>query len=288
MSCSRYEKRFSRVIAYLHNNLAQELDLNQLADIACMSPYHWHRIYSSYFAESIVATVKRLRLQKAADLLAKTKLKIGYIGELSGYPNLQSFTRIFSSVYGMPPARYRLHGSHTQFELSTDLNMSTERRNLAMFPVQIQQSSGHTLLGVAHQGAYMGISQAFDHLSGLVATRRLYQAGAHLIGVYVDDPSRVAQEDLRSYACITVTPEIQISHALSPLHAVFIVAGKYAVLRYQGPYSDMQAAYQWLFGVWLPNSGEEAADSPAFEDYINNPRDTLPPDLLTDIYLPLL
>ena len=63
--------------------------------------------------------------------------------------------------------------------------------------------------------------------------------------------------------------------------------GRYAVLNYKGPYSDMQAVYQWLYGSWLPASGQEADDAPVFEEYLNNPRDTAPTELLTDIYLPL-
>jgi AraC family transcriptional regulator len=47
------------------------------------------------------------------------------------------------------------------------------------------------------------------------------------------------------------------------------------------------AAYDWLYGQWLPSSGREAADAPVFEDYLNSPRDTLPTELRTDIYLPL-
>lgn len=49
----------------------------------------------------------------------------------------------------------------------------------------------------------------------------------------------------------------------------------------------MRAGYQWLYGEWLVRSGLEPADAPVFEEYLNNPRDTAPSDLLTDIYLPL-
>ena len=50
----------------------------------------------------------------------------------------------------------------------------------------------------------------------------------------------------------------------------------------------MRSAYQWLYGQWLVQSGREVADSPVFEGYLNNPRDTAPEQLLPDIYLPLL
>ena len=72
----------------------------------------------------------------------------------------------------------------------------------------------------------------------------------------------------------------------APLEYAQIAGGQYAVLRHKGPYADMKAAYQWLY-EWLPQSGREAANVPAFEEYLNTPRDTAPAELLTDIFLPL-
>jgi len=275
-----YERRFRRVVDYLHENLERELDLNLLAEIACMSPYHWHRIYQSFCGESLAATVKRLRLQRAANLLVKTAQSIAQIASASGYHNVQSFTRIFSSVYGMPPARYRKHGSHRQFFAAQLIRSET------MFPVQIQEVKAMSLVGVAHRGNYMGISQSFDQLIGIAGARQLFGPDSQMIGIYLDDPAIVAEAECRSFACLSVSAEQQ-AQAQAPLEACHIQAGPYAVLQYQGPYSDMQGAYQWLFGVWLPASGYEAADVPVFEAYLNNPRDTAPVDLKTAIYLAL-
>jgi AraC family transcriptional regulator len=49
----------------------------------------------------------------------------------------------------------------------------------------------------------------------------------------------------------------------------------------------MRAAYEWLYGTWLVQSGREAADAPVFEEYLNNPKETAPADLHTEICLPL-
>ena len=64
-------------------------------------------------------------------------------------------------------------------------------------------------------------------------------------------------------------------------------AGRHAVLTFTGPYAGLQAAYDQLFGIWLPQSGETPADSPVFEVYLNSPMDTAPTDLVTEICLPL-
>jgi hypothetical protein len=77
---------------------------------------------------------------------------------------------------------------------------------------------------------------------------------------------------------VTVSPPVSVAH---------LRGGEYAVLRHRGPYSDMRAAYEWLYGTWLVQSGRDAADAPVFEEYLNSPKDTPPAELLTEICLPL-
>jgi AraC family transcriptional regulator len=93
------------------------------------------------------------------------------------------------------------------------------------------------------------------------------------------------ESQLHSRAGLSLPPD---SGAPQPPLEHFTLGGSWcAVLRHQGPYATMRAAYQWLYGQWLVQSGYEAADSPVFEEYLNNPRDTPPEQLLSDIYLPL-
>jgi AraC family transcriptional regulator len=61
-----------------------------------------------------------------------------------------------------------------------------------------------------------------------------------------------------------------------------------AVMRYTGPYSEIEAAYQWLLSEWLPSSGEETRDFPIWEEYLNDPKTTPAAELQTRIYLPLV
>ena len=49
----------------------------------------------------------------------------------------------------------------------------------------------------------------------------------------------------------------------------------------------MRAAYDWLFGVWLPESGYELRDAPILEAYLNDPSQTAPAELLSEILLPI-
>lgn len=273
-----YQERLSRVVAFIHDHLDEEIDLNRLADVACLSPYHWHRIYHAINGETITATVRRLRLHRAAGLLANTAMAIETIAEKSGYGSAAAFTRAFSADYGMPPAQYRNEGAHATFlaQMSAD--------NGVAFDVTIQELPAMRLAALDHTGCYMQIGKAFEPLYGWFASRGLLNAATRSIGVYYDDPFSVAEESLRSRAGLTVDPAFRCE---APLIETDIAAGRHAVLRHKGPYATMRAAYQWFYGAWLTQSGEEVADAPVFEEYLNSPRETAPADLLTDIYLPL-
>ena len=273
-----YEARLRRVSAHINEHLDEELDMERLADIACLSSYHWHRIYRAIYGETAAATVKRLRLHRAAGDIVETDLSVGEIAKRSGYPNVQSFNRIFKAVYGMPPARYRKEGSHKLFE--------TNRGKAShMFDIQIRNIPDISLVGVAHQGSYMQIGKAFEQLFGTLYARGQARPDMRMIGVYLDDPDIVAEDKLRSLACVSAEAT---TPAVAPLERRDISGGDYAVLRHRGPYAEMHKAYHWLYGEWLPRSGRQLRDAVMFEEYLNNPRDVAPSELLTDIHMPLV
>ncbi|RWX15324.1 AraC family transcriptional regulator [Rhizobium hidalgonense] len=273
-----YESRLRRVSAYIHDHLDEELDMERLAQIACLSSYHWHRIYRAIYGETLAATVKRLRLHRAAGEIVRTELAVSEIAKRSGYPNLQSFNRIFKLAYGMPPARYRKEGSHTAFQ------PSPYGKTKAMFDVTIREIAPTELIGVAHTGSYMEIGKAFETLFGTLYARSLARPDMRMIGVYLDDPDIVPAEQLRSIACVTGSADLP---AEAPFERRTIEGGDYAVLRHKGPYADMYKAYQWLYAEWLPKSGRQLKDSVMFEEYLNNPRDVPPTELMTNIHMPL-
>jgi AraC family transcriptional regulator len=275
---TNYEERLGRVTAYIHDHLDEELDLNRLAEVACLSPHHWHRIYHAIHGETIAATVKRLRLHRAAGYLANSAMPVEEIAARSGYKNLQSFTRIFGSVYGLPPAQYRRNGSHTGFQ------QAQRERSADMYEVTIKQLPDMKAVGVDHRGSYMEIGRAFEALFGWLGARGLIAPDMRMAGLFYDDPSSVPEAGLRSRGCVIVGKMLPVE---APAVATAIAGGSYGVLRHKGPYADMRAAYQWLYGTWLLQSGREIADRPILEEYLNDPRDTPPAELLTDICLPL-
>jgi hypothetical protein len=58
-SLSEYEKRMHRVLEYIDKHLDQPLDLGTLAEVAHFSPFHFHRLFSAWMAETLGDYLRR-------------------------------------------------------------------------------------------------------------------------------------------------------------------------------------------------------------------------------------
>ena len=67
-----YQARLDRVVDHIYAHLDEDISPEGLAEVACLSSYHWHRIYVAMRGETIGATIRRLRLLRAADRLANS------------------------------------------------------------------------------------------------------------------------------------------------------------------------------------------------------------------------
>jgi AraC family transcriptional regulator len=273
-----YSQRIGRVISYIHDHLDEEIGLDVLADIACMSPFHWHRIYTAMQGETVAATVRRLRMVRAADWLANTDALVASIAKRAGYTTSEAFGRAFRGAYGQPPESYREDGSHARFKAAN------RQVDATGFPVTIELLADQRCAAVSHFGSYMLISKAMGQVFDRLGSAGLLNERPQMIGVYFDDPDSVPVDQLRSKACVPVDQSVLLP---AMIEDVMLSGGAYAKLRYEGPYADMVDAYRWLLGVWLPQSGHQAANKPIFEAYLNSPAEVPPTELLTDICLPL-
>lgn len=275
---SQYEKRILRVLRYIHENPAEDLSLDVLAEIAAMSRFHWHRVFHAMTGETCAQAVRRLRLFRAARWLAHMDWSIEKIATRVGYSNIDSFSRAFREEYGTSPGLFRQQGKPSS---PTQLILKEQTK---MFDVKITEAPARRLAALEHTGPYTGLGAIFARLTQTATTQNLWPQIEAVIGIHYDDPNVVSEEKLRAHAGIALPQSVQIPDGLEEVH---LVGGKYAVLQFKGDYEGIKVSYDHLFGKWLPNSGEEPADAPSYELYLNDPAETPVEELLTEIYLPL-
>lgn len=272
-----YESRILRVLSYIHDNPGGDMSLDRLADVAAMSRFHWHRVFHAMTGETCAQAVRRVRLHHAATMLLRTDHPIKQVAVACGYSNEVSFARAFAETYKLRPTAFRTSGRR----LPPFSN--AKPGEFPMYPITTRTEPARRLAMLPHKGAYDKIGKSFETFVAMCQSRNLWPQIGSVIGVYFDDPEVIAEADLTSLAGAEWLGQ-DIPEGMQEHH---LTGGKTAVLTYKGPYSGIGTAYQTLFGDWLPKSGEEPADMPCYEIALNNPYDTAPDDLLTEICLPL-
>jgi len=273
-SPDRYSERVQRVVDYVAGHLDRSLGLETLAEVAHLSPYHFHRIYRALLGETVNDTVRRLRLQRSAlDLLDRDR-NIERVAQRAGYSSQAAFSRAFRAEYGDPPARYR--DARRLVEL--------DRARLDLYHAERIVLPRLRVAAISHHGDYQLTTHAFERLMTIAATTGLLTPATRTFGIYHDDPASVPEDALRSTACLTVPETWSPGGEVAEMQ---IEGGRYARIVHVGPYPELRTAYDWLYQTWLPDSGEELRDLPCLEEYLNHPRQVPAKDLRTAVLLPL-
>jgi AraC family transcriptional regulator len=93
--------------AYLSAHYTDPVSIGAAAEAACMSPYHFNRLFRALFRETPHEYLTALRLHEAKRLLRTTKLPLGDVAFAVGLQQASSFSRLFRQRYGMSPRDYR-------------------------------------------------------------------------------------------------------------------------------------------------------------------------------------
>jgi AraC family transcriptional regulator len=274
-----YEDRLRRVLIHIHDNLDGDLSLDALAEVACMSRFHWHRVFKAMTGETPAEAIRRIRLLKAANALVLEDTPLPEIAEQYGYADVASFSRAFSAAHGVAPGTFRTRG----VQLANELRQNTG--DFRMYPVTIETLPSSRAAGVLNLGPYTNLGRAFQQLGGTLATHNLFSRAKGLFAIYHDSPGSKPDAKLRSHAAIIIGDDFPAN--ITGFDYFDIAGGRHAIMAHRGPYATLAGAYEWLYGKWLPRSGEELRDAPPIEFYVNDPRTTPPEDLRTDIRLPL-
>ena len=99
--------RLARVLERIEHGLHEPLQIAQLAEAACLSPFHFARMFKHSTGKSPHAYVTEKRMAHAKALLATTDLSIAEVSRRTGYRTQAHFTGVFRQHTGVTPRRFR-------------------------------------------------------------------------------------------------------------------------------------------------------------------------------------
>lgn len=95
------------VEAFILSNLDKRLTHKLLAETACLSPFHFARLFKAALGTSPHQYITRARVEKARVLLKQTQLPLAEIARLVGFCNQSHFSSVFRRKTGIAPLRFR-------------------------------------------------------------------------------------------------------------------------------------------------------------------------------------
>lgn len=142
---------------------------------------------------------------------------------------------------------------------------------------------------VRHVGPYKGDEALFKDLFNRLWTwagpRNLINfPETKAIIVYHDHPDITEEDKLRTSVCITVPDDTKVSGEVGKMS---LSAGTYAMARFELAGDEYEAAWEAVYGQWLPESGYQPVDKPAFELYLSGPDQHPEGKFVLDICVPV-
>ncbi len=102
-----YALAVERVIEAMRAHLAEPLSLEEMAEMAYLSPFHFNRIFRSITGIPPGEFLAALRLDAAKRLLLTTSLNVTDVCFELGYTSLGTFTTRFKHLIGLSPQQLR-------------------------------------------------------------------------------------------------------------------------------------------------------------------------------------
>ena len=272
-SCNFHISAILRVLIYIEQHLDEPILLENLSQVAHISPFHFHRLFRAYTDETCKEYIQRLRLQRAEEKLRYTNEPITTIAHDVGYETSSSFSKIFHQVMGQSPREYRKRLSPVVQKLLAR-QLSTPKWT----PVY-QKRDEETVLFVRRIGDYTETPwKAFDALLQFLENRSIKQD--QIVGFYsiaLDDPNIVDRSKCRFDACVKIVPKVapygEVGERKLP-------GGLFACFEYTGPSSGIESAFTEIYRSWHPSPNYTLADKESFCEYIDF-------DRITKIYIPI-
>lgn len=275
-----------RALLYIEQNLSSRITLEDIADAANYSQWYFHRLFRVLTGYCVNDYLRKRRLSEASHALLYTSKPIRQIASEYQFESQEAFTRSFSSVTQLSPGRFR-----------------KQIAPLLKFPaLSLDNSYKHLRTGVKHMKPQFTNKAAFNVIG--VFCRANPSESLHKLWndfsarvqeiPNVSDPHKAYQvcvmkdsdPEAEIFTFIAGMEVSEISQVPEGMMAHSVPEAHYAVFEHHGLLDTLHKTYEYIYAVWLPESGYEMADTDSLEVYDERFK-VGSPDSVYEIWVPL-
>ena len=295
-----YIKRVNRILAFIDENIDNELSLEVISSIGFYSPFHLHRLFKAITNETLNAYITRKRIEKtAAILIHRREITITEISMQYGFNSNSSFTRTFKRFYGVSPLQFRklslsnnskirkIESKNGQKHLVFEdyiCNINHLKDWIKMNAnINIKVMPKLDLAYVTHIGVN-GLDSAFERLIRWARPKGLLdQSEFKLARIYHDSFKITEPAKVRMSVCIIIAAPIAVDGEIG---LTTIENGKFIVGRFEIEPKDFEKSWSGLFS-WMNENGFTKRDCNPFEIFHNNFNEHPEKKCIVDLYIPI-
>ncbi len=273
---------------YIEKNLDDDLRIEHVALVACMSKFHFQRMFHMLTGVTVADYIRKRRLTLAAQELTHSGSKVIDVALKYGYETPESFSKAFRKTHGLNPSAVRRNNQSLkafprlsfQIKLKGDEEMDYKIVEKEAFHVVGKGIRTVTCNGQNHRDipAFWDKSNS----NGLTAGLEKNCDSMGLIGACMDFDKE--QEELTYFICA----EKGDHNVPTDWEEKIIPAATWAVFPAIGPVPHaIEKTWERIFSEWFPSTGYEHVDAPELEVYPVG-GDVLAEDHQCDIWIPIL
>lgn len=279
-----------RAIEYIENNLREQIDIEEVARHATMSPFHFQRVFTMLTEIPVGEYIRRRRLSIAAQELLTSDRKIIDIAFQFGYETPEAFTKAFRRQHGTSPTEVRkLQGKLQSYNR---LVIQVTLKGADPMNYKVVSKKAFKVVGVKRIFSYENDAQTseipklWEEVNQNGVTAKLFQRNdgpvTGVLGVCNVSSDDMKKKELIEYWVATAAE----GDAPEGMDSMEIPASRWAIFEVRGSMPDaMKKAWKQIFSEWFPSTSHEHAGTPEFELYTDE--DPSSPDLYSEIWIPI-
>lgn len=101
------KKSLYAILQYCAQHYREDINIDSISKALFLSRSHISHTFSNKLKVSFTEYINSLRLSEALRLLEDKSVPISQVAELSGFPTVRTFNRVFLKRYGNTPSQYR-------------------------------------------------------------------------------------------------------------------------------------------------------------------------------------